>query len=126
VFPVTSLNHADSGGGGNRTRVVLPDKPLKHAEDGYLYFIQAEAGGPIKIGYTGWPEKRLVTLQVAHAEKLVILAKTKTSKENERQIHEHFAGSRIRGEWYEPTPELLANIAEVDSWTAWRRGETGS
>lgn len=79
-----------------------------------IYFIQAEDGGPVKIGYTGSSVKsRLTTLQVSSSKKLNVLAKIRGSKTFEKHLHNKFDHLRISGEWFKPEQELLNFIAEL-------------
>jgi hypothetical protein len=73
---------------------------------GYVYFIQARNGGPIKIGWAKDPEQRLANMQVANAEPLVIRTAVKSKPQAEKKLHERFAAKRVRGEWFEPCPEI--------------------
>jgi hypothetical protein len=75
-----------------------------------VYFIQAEDGGPIKIGLAGDPTKRLSELQRTSPQRLRILATEPGSASHERELHERFAEHRLHGEWFAPCPELLALI----------------
>jgi hypothetical protein len=77
-----------------------------------VYFIQAEGGGPIKIGVTtGSAETRLASLQTGSPVKLRIVTTTPGDPALERKLHHRFAAHRLHGEWFSPAPELLAFIA---------------
>lgn len=78
-----------------------------------VYFIQSERGGPIKIGRAINPEQRLKQCQTGSPERLVLLAVISGGRDLERSLHARFAASRLRGEWFKPTPELIALIGEV-------------
>lgn len=66
----------------------------------YVYLIQAGENGPVKIGATTDPRKRLIGLQVGHYEVLRILAIIPDSVAREAQLHEWFKADHIRGEWF--------------------------
>jgi hypothetical protein len=83
-----------------------------------IYFIQAPPDGPVKIGYAAHPHLRLAALQVASAEPLELLAWLEGDRNLERAAHAHFADSRLRGEWFEPTPELLILADFASVWSA--------
>lgn len=76
----------------------------------WVYFIQSGDGGPIKIGWSEEPEKRIASLQTAHPEKLRLLAVTPGDASTEAGLHAEFSAARKTGEWFEPVPELLAHI----------------
>jgi hypothetical protein len=71
-----------------------------------VYFIQAETGGPIKIGYAADELKRFQNIQTSHHETLVLRHAILGDIETERSIHKRFRQWRIRGEWFFPGPEL--------------------
>ncbi|WP_340701366.1 GIY-YIG nuclease family protein [Brevibacillus borstelensis] len=79
-----------------------------------VYFIQAEIGGPIKIGSTDYdsPEKRLEELQTGNPEKLVILHWTTGGKALEFHLHNKFKKYHKFREWFWPEKELLDLIVE--------------
>lgn len=71
----------------------------------FTYFIQAQCGGPIKIGFAKDPQYRLAQLQTGNPEPLVIIALIPGNVESYlHQLFEHF---RISGEWFHPNEELL-------------------
>lgn len=79
-----------------------------------LYFIQHETGGPIKIGISVNPVRRLRNINAAtHDPRYRILATTRGGREREKLLHEKFARHRRHGEWFAPEQELLDYIAEV-------------
>lgn len=86
----------------------------------FVYFVQAEGGGPIKVGMSRSPSDRLRQLQTSHAERLrmarVVAVHESKAARMERNLHRHFADARLRGEWFRPVPELvkLARAAPVD------------
>jgi len=80
---------------------------------GSVYFIQAVSGGPIKIGKADDPQRRLYDLQAMNPTKLQILATVDGGQRREYELHVRFKGSRLHGEWFEPTPELLSLISDL-------------
>ena len=90
-----------------------PDQSPKVDKSRYVYFIQCGKTGPIKIGYANDVKARLATLQTASPFDLRLLATIKGRPSLERQLHNRFAGDRLRGEWFLPTSELLAFVSEV-------------
>lgn len=78
----------------------------------YTYFIQAEEGGLIKIGTAISPLFRLRTMQTGCPLKLRLIGLTDGDRLFERGLHKKFEGTRVHGEWFEPSEELLALVAE--------------
>jgi len=74
-----------------------------------VYFIQAENGGPIKIGTSTDPYRRLEDFQTGAAEKLRLLG-MRPARPRESIIHSLFAVEHVRGEWFEPSRRLLLFI----------------
>jgi hypothetical protein len=94
----------------------------------WVYFIQAGEAGPIKIGSAGEPEEALRKHQTSNAEELVLLGFCAGGFSREFALHAELVEHRQRGEWYRPTPEVLAAIARClepdddwDSVDAWER-----
>lgn len=74
---------------------------------GTTYVVQAEHGGPIKIGWTGsHPEARLAEMQTGSPYALRILATI--DADVERELHEKFKHLRAPGgtEWFVLTAEV--------------------
>jgi hypothetical protein len=94
------------------------------ADDRTVYFIQAVQGGPIKIGVAEDVDARLSALQTGSPLPLRVLAILPSSgRYGEAQLHQRFAATRLHGEWFEATPELLAFIAEPgEVATRWGTG----
>lgn len=77
----------------------------------WTYFIQADGGGPIKIGTTCQePEKRLANLQTGSPVVLRIVGLIHGNVE--RQLHDAFAKFRIHGEWFEASDELIQYVCK--------------
>lgn len=80
--------------------------------DGFIYFIQAKSG-PIKIGYTKNPKTRFDQLVVGHYEDLILRGVLPGTLADEKNLHKSIARSKIRGEWFHPTEEVLAIVAQA-------------
>jgi hypothetical protein len=78
-----------------------------------IYFLQSEHGGSIKIGRSDDLAKRLVGLQTSRPDKLVVLASAPGTLAQESELHAMFAQVREKGEWFSPTPELMAYVKNV-------------
>lgn len=80
----------------------------------YIYFIQAQDAGPIKVGVTADdPRKRMVKIQSDCPWPVTLLGTIKGSVAQEKQIHLVLARWRTQGEWFEPHPIVLAAVAEA-------------
>jgi len=76
-----------------------------------IYFIQAGAEGPIKIGITRSLHERFHSLRCANYEKLNIIGVLYDSNFNkERELHKRFSFANIQGEWFTPHSELIEYI----------------
>lgn len=75
-----------------------------------VYFIRAGADGPIKIGIARDPAGRLATLQTGHHDTLSIVAITAGGSAQEAAYHAAYRAHRLRGEWFDPHPDILAEI----------------
>lgn len=78
---------------------------------GWTYFISA-ACGSIKIGRTFGMAYRLAELQCANPKELELLAVVPDGG-REAEYHHQFAEHRLRGEWFEPHPDILAEIERI-------------
>lgn len=88
-----------------------------------IYFIQDDSTLAIKIGFTdGDPELRLKSLQTGSAGGFHLLATVPGGQADERSLHERFAAARVRGEWFQPSPELLAHILQEQCKRAYQHG----
>ena len=79
-----------------------------------VYFIRVGDDGPIKIGIARDPKARLSGLQTGHHETLNMLALTVGGAEQERLYHRQFRDHHLRGEWFKPHPDILAEIERVN------------
>lgn len=85
----------------------------EQAARGQIYFIQAESGGPVKIGTSTDPESRLSGLQVGSLENLRIIGKMNGGRSVEAEIHKRFARHHLRGEWFSDATDLMEFIGSV-------------
>lgn len=82
---------------------------------GYVYFIQGQCGGAIKIGYSMNPTERLKELQTGYPDTLKILLIIPGDLNTEKALHRKFEGSRLKGEWFRPDDYLINSIKEFSS-----------
>lgn len=70
----------------------------------YIYIISESTDGPVKIGFSANPDRRLKQLQTGHSGALTVQYKHEVLAENvkalERIIHRTLAHKRSRGEWF--------------------------
>ena len=86
-----------------------------------IYGIQEDyPSGPIKIGLfdavLGTAHKRLKGLQTGNPRTLTVLGVMEGTLQDEHEIHEELHTSRIRNEWFRPTPEVLAFISTLSTF----------
>ncbi len=73
-----------------------------------IYFLQAEAGGPIKVGFTARTgEDRRAEAQPYHPASLRVLAETSGDQSLEHRLKGVLHAWRVRGEWFAPTARVL-------------------
>lgn len=80
-----------------------------------VYFIRAGVHGPVKIGRSTMPAKRLADLQTPHWEPLMILRLFRGGEEEEAQMHQRFAALHIRGEWFQFCITMLGDVGLVET-----------
>lgn len=81
---------------------------------GWIYFLQIEGGGAIKIGFTTIsPVLRAKTLQTTSPHRICWIGYFKGMEHEEKALHKKFAEHYIRAEWFNPAPEIIAYINEV-------------
>lgn len=82
------------------------ERPLDDAD--VIYFVQAEEGGPVKIGRTKDPKARLASLQTGSAVPLVVRRLFAGGARAEAEIHERLDDYRLGGEWFSPSRDVAA------------------
>jgi hypothetical protein len=83
---------------------------------GFTYFLRLLApwpDQPIKIGFSIRPASRAIDLACGNPYDLELVTSFPTALLPEKRLHQHFASSRLRGEWFSPTPELMDLIEAV-------------
>ena len=65
-----------------------------------IYLIRCTGTGLIKIGHSLDPDARLIDLQIGSASVLDLILVTPGGRHEEVALHRHFAGRRVRGEWF--------------------------
>lgn len=82
--------------------------------DAYIYFIQIK-DGPIKIGRSKDPYKRLIELQVACPYELQLLYFFPGGAKSEHATRHVLIENKIRGEWFWPTERVFREIESEKS-----------
>lgn len=82
----------------------------RHDAESFVYFVRAGTAGPIKIGISNQPARRISRAQGYHYEELITMAVVTGSWHDEIGVHEKFSHLRIRGEWFRSEPELIEFI----------------
>lgn len=75
----------------------------------FVYFIGGDEG-PIKIGSTIRPKKRLATIQTGSFRQLRYLAIGEARPSLERDLHKRLAKWRLEGEWFERSPAVMREL----------------
>lgn len=93
----------------------VPDSPAHRTlRPTNIYFATCDAPDfPIKIGMAFNVRRRMVVLQVSLPYKLILLATMPGTQADEHRLHIGFYQSRLEGEWFARTPELMALISSL-------------
>jgi len=88
-----------------------------------IYFVQDQGTCYIKIGFTeGDPTVRLKALQTACPCELILLCLADGEREEEARLHRKFVASRVHGEWFRPTANILIWMAGVHNFAGYLKG----
>jgi hypothetical protein len=77
-----------------------------------IYLVRS--GDRIKIGHAGSASRaraRFNAIRDASPVEVELLGVIDGSRDDEQELHRRFAGSRLHGEWFMATPELLSVAA---------------
>jgi hypothetical protein len=86
----------------------------EHARACWVYFIQGDDGGPVKIGRARDLFARLPKVQIGYPfGTLRYVGLLRGVGTTEWSLHQRFAHLRLRGEWFRPEPELLDFIRSL-------------
>lgn len=75
-----------------------------------VYFVREATAGNIKIGVTTNFRQRMADLRQQNTAELEPIGFVNGDAATEGQLHQIFNSSRISGEWFHPTAELMAYI----------------
>lgn len=73
---------------------------------GYIYFMKRE-NGDIKIGYSIDVITRRSAVSTQQASKVDLLGAIRGTRQDERDFHLRYAETRVDGEWFTPSKELI-------------------
>jgi len=90
---------------------VLGEGVFPHGE--VVYFVQARGGGPIKIGWSTYLEKRLQEMRAHSPLPLRVLLCVKGGLADEKILHQRFKEDRLHNEWFKPSERLLNYIRSL-------------
>jgi hypothetical protein len=93
----------DSYGYRHRSTARNAKKPKRPC---FVYFMQAEHGGPVMIGWSYSPEARLKAFQKHSPYDLVMRKVVPGTVRLERALHERWEHYRLLGKWFEPQPDM--------------------
>jgi len=96
-------------------RILSPEQYKPGKNKMYVYFVQGEKGGPIKIGTSKDVNKRLHALHTGFPVKLKLLAVLPGNERVECGLHQRFKEFRLSGEWFRPVKELLEYIKTLQT-----------
>lgn len=85
----------------------------------FIYFMKPVGmDGPIKIGCSYVPAKRLIALTIYSPFDLEIITVAPGSLALEKNVHECFADLHLRREWFQPAPKLVDAIEKIKGGAA--------
>ena len=91
----------------------MKKKPLKRRNGGWVYFVQwANSPSMVKIGYSASPRERFASFLTCSPDTLVVIKIFEGDQEDEKLLHERFAGCRERREWFRLSPLLKKYLQE--------------
>src|SRR5262245_18103667 len=76
-----------------------------------VYFVRRESDGAIKIGITTNLRRRLPDLRRQHGT-MTLLGTVEGAANHEKLAHLVFADSRLDGEFFQPSPALMAFLEQ--------------
>lgn len=97
----------------DKAQLIIPSTVVRRSKPRrFVYFVEAQEAKLIKIGIANDPAQRLITLQAASVDKLVIIGVIDGDQEVERNLHARFSHLRQHGEWFRPGDDLMDYILE--------------
>jgi len=91
-------------------RPISVSLPILTRPDTVYFVTCCKDDFPIKIGVAANVQKRLEALQVSLPYRVLLLATAPGGLARERKLHILFRGSKLYGEWFQRTPELMETV----------------
>lgn len=88
----------------------------------FLYAIRQGESGPVKIGCATDPGTRLQSMQSGNPEPLTLVGVCRGGRGAERALLAMLRPYRVRGEWFDPVPEVMNIVNEMVSWEIVKAG----
>ena len=82
---------------------------------GFVYFIGANDGDTVKIGFSVHPNSRIRQIQSGNPDHLKVLHQFKATKSIERTLHMLFRPSRLKGEWFGNAVQIREFAAALET-----------
>lgn len=81
---------------------------------GFVYFLQPQAGGLIKVGTATDPKQRVRCIAAMSPLPLKVLRLIYGGAKSEHLIHHYYEDERQHGEWFTPSDRLVRWIAALE------------
>lgn len=78
-----------------------------------VYFLKSKQTKLIKIGTTKNLKTRMMTIESAGGHDLDVLLLLRGYFDIEKTLHEKFASSRVKGEWFQASPKILEFVKKA-------------
>ena len=75
-----------------------------------VYLVRAGKSNAVKIGFARDIKSRLAKMQIDNHEHLTVIRAWVGGKQEERMLHQKFAGLRLRGEWFSFSGKMLGDV----------------
>lgn len=95
------------------TEIKVNEYAKKLKVNDFVYFIQGENGGSIRIGYTINPAITLKSLENGYPDKLKILLVIPGDSSYAIKLQNKFEHLKLKGGWYKPDKEIFDEIKNL-------------
>jgi hypothetical protein len=92
-----------------------------------VYVLQAEWGGPVKIGTSRRDrlDQRIREVQTGNPSRLILLRTLDGGHDREAELHRAFACWRLHGEWFIPSDDLCEALGIEHELAEWETDTVG-